>query len=81
MIIALGRQLIDEQGAEALILGCGATTGLASRVSGALELPVLDPGLTAVKYAEMLVSLGLSHSKRAYPYNPRVMQLLQSSAE
>jgi allantoin racemase len=81
MIIALGRQLIDEQGAEALILGCGATTGLASRVSGALELPVLDPGLTAVKYAERLVSLGLSHSKRAYPYNPRVMQLLHSSAE
>jgi allantoin racemase len=81
MIIALGRQLIDAQGAEALILGCGATTGLASRVSDALELPVLDPGLTAVKYAEMLVALGLSHSKRAYPYNPRVMQLLQSNAE
>lgn len=81
MIIALGRQLIDAQGAEALILGCGATTGLASRVSDALELPVLDPGLTAVKYAEMLVSLGLSHSKRAYPYNHRVMQLLQSNAE
>jgi hypothetical protein len=37
---------------------------------------VLDPGLTAVKYAEMLVDLGLSHSKRAYPHNPRVMQLL-----
>jgi len=29
-----------------------------------------------VKYAEMLVDLGLSQSKRAYPYNPRVMQLL-----
>jgi hypothetical protein len=29
-----------------------------------------------VKYAEMLVDLGLSHSKRAYPHNPRVMQLL-----
>jgi allantoin racemase len=81
MMIALGRQLIDAQGAEALILGCGATTGLASRVSSALELPVLDPGLTAVKYAEMLVALGLSHSKRAYPYNPRVMQLLRSNAE
>jgi allantoin racemase len=81
MIITLGRQLIEAQGAEALILGCGATTGLASRVSDALELPVLDPGLTAVKYAEMLVALGLSHSKRAYPYNPRVMQLLQSKAE
>jgi hypothetical protein len=37
---------------------------------------VLDPGLTAIKYAEMLVDLGLSHSKRAYPHKPRVMRLL-----
>ena len=76
MIIATGRHLMEEQGAEALVLGCGATTGLAPRIAHALGIPVLDPGLTAVKYAEMLVDLGLSYSKRAYPYNPRVMQLL-----
>ena len=76
MLIATGRQLMEEQGAEAIVLGCGATTGLAPRIAQALGIPVLDPGLTAVKYAEMLVDLGLSHSKRAYPYNPRVMQLL-----
>jgi allantoin racemase len=45
-------------------------------VARELGIPVLDPGLTAFKYAEMLVDLGLSHSKRAFPYNPRVMQLL-----
>jgi allantoin racemase len=76
MIVAMGRRLMDDQGAEALVLGCGATTGLAPRVARELGIPVLDPGLTAVKYAEMLVDLGLSQSKRAYPYNPRVMQLL-----
>lgn len=76
MIIAIGQQLITEQGAEALVLGCGATTGLAARVARELGIPVLDPGLTAMKYAEMLVDLGLSHSKRAYPHNPRVMRLL-----
>jgi allantoin racemase len=76
MITALGRQLMEEQGAEALVLGCGATTGLAPQVARELGIPVLDPGLTAFKYAEMLVDLGLSHSKRAFPYNPRVMQLL-----
>ena len=76
MTVAMGRQLMDEQGAEALVLGCGATTGLAPRIADQLGIPVLDPGLTAVKYAEMLVDLGLSHSKRAYPSNPRVMQLL-----
>jgi allantoin racemase len=76
MITALGRQLMEEQGVEALVLGCGATTGLAPQVARELGIPVLDPGLTAFKYAEMLVDLGLSHSKRAFPYNPRVMQLL-----
>jgi allantoin racemase len=76
MAVATGRQLMAEQGAEALVLGCGATTGLAARVTRELGIPVLDPGLTAIKYAEMLVDLGLSHSKRAYPHNPRVMRLL-----
>jgi allantoin racemase len=77
MTVAMGRHLMEEQGAEALVLGCGATTGLAARITEVLGIPVLDPGLTAVKYAEMLVDLGLSHSKRAYPHNPRVMQWLQ----
>jgi allantoin racemase len=76
MITSMGHQLMEEQGAEAIVLGCGATTGLASRVARELGIPVLDPGLTAFKYAEMLVDLGLSQSKRAYPYNPRVMQML-----
>jgi allantoin racemase len=80
MIVAMGRQLMEDQGAEALVLGCGATTGLASRVTDELGIPVLDPGLTAVKYAEMLVDLGLSHSKRTYPTNPRVLQLLADMA-
>ncbi|MGQ4807778.1 Hydantoin racemase [Candidatus Entotheonellaceae bacterium PAL068K] len=76
MTVAMGRQLMEDRGAEALVLGCGATTGLAGRVADELGIPVLDPGLTAVKYAEMLVELGLSHSKYAYPSNPRVMQSL-----
>jgi len=78
MMIHMGRQLMAEQGAEALVLGCGSTTGLAARVASELGIPVLDPGLTALKYAEMLLDLGLSHSKRAYPTNPRVVQLFAS---
>ncbi|MGE3538836.1 MAG: aspartate/glutamate racemase family protein [Candidatus Tectimicrobiota bacterium] len=76
LMVDMGRQLMDDKGAEAIVLGCGASTGLARRVSQALGIPVLDPGLTAVKYAEMLVDLGLTQSKRAYPYNPRVMHML-----
>ena len=37
---------------------------------------MLDPGRTAVKFAEMLVDLGLSHSKKTHPTNERVLNLL-----
>ncbi len=30
-------------------------------------VPILEPGAVAAKMAEMLVDLGLSQSKRAYP--------------
>jgi allantoin racemase len=75
--VVMGKRLVEDQGAEAIVLACGATTGLAARMPRELGVPVLDPGLIAAKYAEMLVALGLSHSKRAYPYNPRVMDLLR----
>src|SRR5215510_15826475 len=35
MAVDLGRKVMDEQGAEAIVLGCGATTGLAPQVSKA----------------------------------------------
>lgn len=74
--VQTGRKVMDEWGAEAIVLGCGTTSGLAPRISQALGIPVLDPGRTAVKFAEMLVDLGLSHSKKAYPTNARVVKLL-----
>jgi allantoin racemase len=76
MAVDMGKRVMDAHGAEAIVLGCGATSGLAPQVSQALGIPVLDPGRTAVKFAEMLVDLGLSHSKKAYPTNERVVKLL-----
>jgi allantoin racemase len=76
MAVDMGKRLMDEHGAEALVLGCGATSGLGPQLSKALGIPVVDPGRTAVKFAEFLVDLGLSHSKRAYPTNERVLHLL-----
>jgi allantoin racemase len=76
MAVDMGKKVMQEHGAEALVLGCGTTSGLAPQLSEALGIPVLDPGRTAVKFAEMLVDLGLSHSKRTYPMNERVLKLL-----
>jgi allantoin racemase len=76
MALDMGKRVMGEHGAEALVLGCGTTSGLAPKLGSALGIPVLDPGRTAVKFAELLVDLGLSHSKKAYPTNERVVKLL-----
>lgn len=40
---------------------------MSTRLQESLQVPVIDPNLASVKYAEMLLSLGLSHSKLATP--------------
>lgn len=65
-----GKKALEEDGAEVLILGGTAMTGMAERLSKELNVPVLDPIPTSVKLAEMLVALGLSHSKIAFPIPP-----------
>jgi allantoin racemase len=65
-IIREGRRAIEDDGAEAIVLGCGFMSGKAQEIQQALGVPVIDPWATAMKLAEMLVSLGLSQSKRAY---------------
>ncbi|MCJ7572810.1 aspartate/glutamate racemase family protein [Candidatus Bathyarchaeota archaeon] len=65
-----GRKAIELDGADVLILGCTGMTGMAERVSKELGVFVVDPLPTAIKFAETLVSLRLSHSKLAYPAPP-----------
>ena len=63
---AAGRRAIDDHGADVIILGSTTMHQSAEFLSDALEVPVLNPGLIALKQCEMLVQLGLSHSKLAY---------------
>jgi allantoin racemase len=62
-----GRKAIEEDGAEALVLGCTGMSGMAARLGGELGVQVVDPLPAAVKLAETLVSLRLTHSKLAFP--------------
>ncbi|WP_311969803.1 aspartate/glutamate racemase family protein [Pseudomonas baltica] len=60
----------DQEGAGAIVLGCGGMADLPARVSERVGLPVIDGVAAAVKLAEMLVELGLRTSKHgdlAYP--------------
>jgi len=39
----------------------------AAHLASVLPVPVINPGVVAWKTAEMLVTLGLTHSKKAFP--------------
>ena len=68
---------VRQDGAHVIVFGCTAMTGLAEEVNNGLrqqgiaDVPVVDPAIVALKVAEALADLGLSHSKRTYPASPR----------
>ena len=70
-LIEEGKKALVDDKAEILVLGCTGMTGLAERLSKALNVYVVDPLPTAIKFAETLVSLNLSHSKIAFPQPPQ----------
>ncbi|MEO8883208.1 MAG: aspartate/glutamate racemase family protein, partial [Devosia sp.] len=55
---------IQEDHAEAIVLGCAGMADLAAELSRQHGLPVIDGVAAAVKLAESLVGLGLKTSKR-----------------
>ena len=62
---------IDEDHAEAVVLGCAGMADLAADLSREHGLPVIDGVAAAVKLAESLVGLGLRTSKRGGYAAPR----------
>ena len=68
---------VSEDGAHAIVLGCTGMGGrFAREVQNGLEsagyagVPVIDPTGVALKLAESLVTLGISHSKLTFPKPP-----------
>ncbi|MFX1331181.1 MAG: aspartate/glutamate racemase family protein [Promethearchaeota archaeon] len=72
-LLKMCKRVIEEDGADVIVLGC---TALSHEVD--LEpimketgVPVLDPWVIAIQMARTLVETGLTHSKIAYPSPPR----------
>ena len=70
---------IDEDGADGICFGCMAMTPHASRLQGRLaqDRPgaiVIDPGLAAIRWTEMLVGMGLYHSRRSFQAPPKAIR-------
>lgn len=71
-LLEKSRRLIEEDGADVIVLGCTALSHEVDLkpIMKVLGVPVIDPWIVAVKTAFMLVEAGLSHSKVAYPFPP-----------
>ncbi len=72
---AVAREAIRRDGAQAIVFGCTGMRGVADAVRRALAgcgcaVPVIEPSLAALKLAESLVDMRLSHSKLTYPTPP-----------
>lgn len=67
---------VDQDGADVIIFGCTGMTGTAAAVEEGLAtrgfegVPVIDPPVWAIKFAEAMADMGLRHSKRAWSAPP-----------
>jgi len=67
------KELIENHGADVIVLGCTALSHEVDLrpIMDELKVPIIDPWVVAIKSAFMLVEAGLSHSKVAYPAPPK----------
>ena len=66
-LTAEAQKAIDEDGADVILLGSTTMHQAGDYMSAHLPAPVINPGPVGIKMAEVLVQLGLSHSKVAFP--------------
>ena len=65
------RRALDEDGSEAIVLGCAGMVDMARSLSGELGVPVVEGVTAAVKIVEGLAVLGVATSKRGGYAPPR----------
>jgi allantoin racemase len=73
-VVEQGRQAIKDDRADTLIVGCMSMAFLeiAEAAGAQLGVPFINPARVGLKFAEMLVGTGLTHSRRAYMLPPKL---------
>lgn len=68
-LIEVAGACVKQDRADAFLFGCMTMSFLdmGDEVAAAVGAPAVNAGKAALKHAEMLVSMGLSHSKTAFP--------------
>jgi allantoin racemase len=68
--LEVARRMVEEDGAEVVIMGCAAMAGYSDDIERELRVPVLDPVAVTFKVAEALTAIGVRHSKRGLYARP-----------
>lgn len=61
------RQAMEEDGADVIVLGSTTMHQSHAYLSERLPIPVINPGQVAYKLCELMLTLGLKPSRKAYP--------------
>jgi allantoin racemase len=69
-ILEVGRAAVEQDAAEVLVLGCAGLAGYGYELAHTLAVTIIDPATVALKMAELLVELKLTHSKRGIYARP-----------
>jgi len=70
MVLEEAEKAILEDGADTIVFGCGSIFGADERVQKELGVPVVLPGVAALKVCEDLIAMGIAQSKRFFPTPP-----------
>lgn len=70
-ILKEAKKAIKEDGADVIVLGCTGMSPVTRHLRKELEAPVVDPAVSALRMAEALVRMGLTHSKLCYLNPPK----------
>jgi allantoin racemase len=61
---------MEKDGADTALLACLGMAGMADELHKRVGIPVIDPGVAAVQYAQMMAKMGIAQAKGAYPKPP-----------
>jgi len=75
-MLKAARKAIEEDGADVILAMCGALIEPVKYLQENLDVPVVSNSAVALKTVEMLVKLGLSQSKRAFPKPQKKKRLI-----
>jgi allantoin racemase len=68
--LEVARRMVEEDGAEVIVMGCASMAGYSADLEEALHVPVLDPIAVTFTVVEGLAGIGVVHSKRGLYATP-----------